>query len=249
MGAYNDMDRAFAGMAQGMNNRYETWKAAEDIGFGMPVFVYEDDDVNAYTYKNDVEEITFDADLVVSNVITITPTINGVAGSAIVVNFDIDHDTTMDAIVTALEAAYSGSSVTLTDATDNRVFEFFYKGNEVSLAVVVTAGDSQAGVTADVGTNQIFAGIAKYTAKAENSGTKQYAQYDAMNVLVDGRISVESGGTVKANTAPYVLVSGADIGKFGASGYNVGGFYRTSGVDGDIVDVEVNEMKNDAASI
>lgn len=101
--------------------------------------------------------ITFDADLVTSN--TINGRINGVAIAE--VTFLTDHDTTMDLLVTALEALASVNSVSLTDATDNRQLTVYALDEEAVFVLsewVVAAGGGQAGTTTATDTNNIYRG-------------------------------------------------------------------------------------------
>lgn len=89
-------------------------------------------------------KIVFDADLVTSNEIDIV--VNGTAVTT--VTFNTDHDTTMDDIVTQIEADITNSSVTL-DATDvnNRTLLVEVFGGVSTLTAAVTLGASQAGAT------------------------------------------------------------------------------------------------------
>jgi len=102
--------------------------------------------------------ITFDADLVTSNVVN--GRVNGVAISA--VTFGTDHDTTMDLLVAALEALDSVDSVSLTDATNNRQLTV-YAADPSEIFVLsdwaVTAGAGQAGVTVATDTNNVYSSM------------------------------------------------------------------------------------------
>lgn len=101
--------------------------------------------------------ITFDADLVTSN--TVNGAINGVAISE--VTFATDHDTTMDLLVTELEAHADVASVSLTDASTNRQITIVAAVPSAVFVLsgwVVAAGGSQAGTTTVTDTNNIYQG-------------------------------------------------------------------------------------------
>ncbi len=248
MGAYDDMDAAFKGKQYGLENVCKTYCAAEAIEFGTPVFGYSDDAVNAYNYSNDETTLTLDADLVTSNVYTITLTIDGVAQTAVATTFDTDHDTTMDAVKAALEAAFSTATVTLTDATDNRAVKIFIKGKELSAAGVVTAGGSQAEATNEVSTAQIFLGVAASEQKYVDASSNEYAQYDAMTVVIEGWVWIETSTDVDANDDAYVVkTDGSDQGTFGTSGYATNAKYATTTSD-DLALLEVRRSYEDTSS-
>lgn len=254
MGAYNNLDTAIAGLKIGVGfaDRVETFKAAEVIAFGSPVFVYEGDELNGYNVKQDVSTITLDADLVTSNVITTILTIDGVAQSAVASTFDTDHDTTMDNHEAALEAAFSGLAVTLTDATNNRQFTLTYKGVNMSLVTsVVTLGASQAGVTIAYTNGQVFAGVALFSQKGYVDNVGQYNQYDAMNVLSRGQLYVNTGGAVNANTDAYVVWDGTSANQKKFSGTASGNYvtnckFRSTLAAAGLALLEVNGQNKDA---
>lgn len=85
----------------------------------------------------------FDADLVASNSIVFT--INGTAVTA--VPFNTDHDTTMDDLITQIEADITGSSVSLDPGDVNNrtlIISIFGQAGVETCSVVVTGGASQA---------------------------------------------------------------------------------------------------------
>lgn len=214
MPAYNNLDEKIQGLIYGLHPRkIESWRAAEDIGFGEPVFSYNDEDYSkgqgsVWKKKVDVKTITLDADLVTSNVITTTLTIDGVAQTPVATTFDTDHDTTMDNHKADLEAAFSGLTVTLTDATNNRQFTLFYKGSNIDVASVVTLGASQAGITIASGTSpQIFIGVTVFTQKSLKDSVGYYEQDEAINVMTSGQIWVYASKAVNPNTAAYVIIA------------------------------------------
>jgi hypothetical protein len=247
MGAYGDMTAGFAGLPYGFDRAFETWKAAEAINFGDAIFGYVADPLSGYKFKMDESAIVLDADLIASNVLTITLTKNGVAQTAVTVTYASAHLTTMNAMKTAIEAAFPGLTATV-GGSGNRTITLFWKGVDLAgTTSAVTLGSTQAGVVVTAGTQQVFVGIAAYTAKTERTGTEQYALYDAMNVLTRGRIYVTARAAVSAGNAAKVLTSGANKGSFGTTGYDAGCFYRSNAADGAIVELEVRGLKIDTA--
>lgn len=253
MGAYESLDTAIAGLkiGTGMSRVEGTWKAAETILFGAPVFGYAGDSLNAYNVKQDIATITLDADLVTANVITTTLTIDGVAQAAVATTFITDHDTTMTAHGDALEAAFSGLVVTYTDVTDNRQFTLTYKGVNMSLvASAVTAGGSQAGVVIAYDNGQVFLGIALFTQVMGDNGG-YYVANDSLNILTRGQIWVNASAAVNANTAAYVIWDGTSANQKTFTGtstdnYDVGCRFRKTTTVAGLVPVEVNGQKLDA---
>lgn len=253
MGAYDNLDQAIAGLKLGIDmDRVETWKAAETIAFGAPVFVYEGDDVGAYNVKQDTATITLDADLVTGNTITTTVTVDGVAQAAVATPFNTDHDTTMDDHVTNLEAGITGLDVTLTDATNNRQFTLFLKGSDLTaITSPVTGGASQAGVTMAYTTAQVFAGVALYTSKSEVDTVGTYVADETVNVLAEGQVWINTDGAVSSNTNAYVVwdATSADQGKFTATAtdnYDVGCKFRSDLAAAGLALVEVRGQVKDA---
>ena len=255
MSAYNDMDQKLAGMTYGemVYNRTESPVAQEAIQFGDAVFMYSGSDLTdgiaAYTVKRDTSTITLDADLVTSNVITTTITVNGVAQAAVATTFITDHDTTMDTHLAALEVAITGLDVTLTDATNNRQFTLLLPGSNINtITSPVTAGGSQAGVVIAYTTSQIFEGVARRDDRSTITTVGQYDQYDAVSCLVKGGIYVLTDGAIVGQTPAYIVLdpASADQGKWTdtASGnYSTGCYFRENSSAAGLVLVEVNGLK------
>ncbi|MCK4820766.1 hypothetical protein KA005_33685, partial [bacterium] len=152
MSEYDYIDQAMPGLLHGLDNQIEGgWasKPVAGIEFGRPVFGYAGDEKALYTFKNDVGKIVFDADFVTLNSIIIT--VNGVDTAAVV--FNTDHDTTMDDLVTQIEADIANSTVTLDPGdVNNRTLLLEVFGGISALEAVVTLGASQpiAAVTFDI---------------------------------------------------------------------------------------------------
>lgn len=245
MGAYNNQDAGFAGLDYGQENRIETKRCAETSGmdFGIPAFVNDGEAVDAYPYHNDEVTILWDADFVTSNVITTT-----INGTVVATTFTTDQATTIALHAADIEAAITGITATVTAV---RTIVLFLKGSELLVTSAVTAGSSQAGETITLGTQQTFAGITKYTAKAEITGTEQYALDDAMDVLIEGNIWGTAGATVSANQPVFAITAaGATQGKLtnvSTNNYNMNAFFKSNAVLDGIVLIEVRRMNEDTS--
>lgn len=219
MGAYDYMDEAVAGLLDGLDNQIEGRRAVKDLAgieFGYPVFGYVADTKGAYAFKKDVGKIVFDADFVTSNSILIT--VNGVSAGAVV--FATDHDTTADLVVAAV-AALAGVECVLdsADAT-NRTFLIRVKGATAVVTEAVTLGATQADGTITYDTGQVFLGICCKTQNAPGL----YEQYDAVNIVVDGRVWAQSGSAASNLDPVYV----ADSGKVANAGEAIGANFKSN---------------------
>lgn len=224
MGAYNNMDKAVAGLVSGLDKRVESWAAAEAITFGRALFAYVGGAKKAYQYHNDRSTVTLDADTVTSNAIAWSVIVAGVTYSG-TVNFTSNHETTMNALVAAIEAAVPNSVVTLS-ATPFRVFTVDVDGQDPVVDLVITGGVSQPADTVAVSSRQVFIGVSMFTQK-ENG---YYLVNEAVNVLARGEIYVSTYGAVNANAAAYVIkAAGSTKGLFSAtsaSNYDTKCFFR-----------------------
>lgn len=247
-GGYGYLEEAGPGVIYGISPRkVESFAAKEIIPMGYPVFGYEGDVDECWLLKLDGDKVVFDADLVTDNSIAIS--VNGDTGT---VAFDTDHDTTMDAIVTAIEALDPNYIADL-DSTDanNRTIHVTTKGEVATVTMTVTGGASQATatITSQLSDYLVFLGVAIKVDKepVENSVTGRsdnYAIGDTVSVMSDGYIwGVTDGGTIVVNTEPKVEGTGANIGLFtpnaSATGVAVGGYYKEVPVSGDLAVVRV----------
>jgi hypothetical protein len=213
------MDEATAGLLDGLDNQIDgrfAAKGADGIEFGYPVFGYEGDPEDAYQFFQDVDKIVFDADFVTGN--TINGVVNGVAYAE--VTFDTDHDTTVAALVSAIAALSGVEAVLDSEDTDSRTIIVRTKGATCVATSVVTNGASQAVATITSDTGQIFLGMA---VKTQNS-SGLYEQYDAVNVLVGGRVWGQCSTAAQANLGAYV---GTD-GKLANTGDSLGITFRSN---------------------
>jgi len=203
MSAYDYIDTARAGLLSDLDNQIEGgWaaKPAAGIEFGYPVFGYVGDKVSAYTYLNDVGKIVFDADFEASNSIIIT--VNTVDTTPVV--YATSHDNTMDLVLAAINALDGVEAVLDADDTDNRTFYILVKGATAAVAEAVTGGSGQPDGTITYTTGQVYIGMAVMT---QNSAGL-YEQYDAVNVLVKGKVWAQSNTAAAANMPAYVASNG-----------------------------------------
>lgn len=235
MGAYGEMAEKIAGGLYGLKHGVDSFLAGEAIDFGLPLFGNKGEDKKCYLYHDDRSKAAFDADFVASNVIA--GTLNGVAYS---VNFDTDQLTTINALITALLViAPTGAVITL-DATDvnNRTILIDINGVDVVFTATVTGGASQAVATMTVSSRQVFVGVAGFKHK-ESFGVAKYELKDMVNVVKEGDIIVPVAEAVLSQNGAFVITSGANKGKFGTTGLDIGGRFRESG--NSLVRLEVNK--------
>jgi len=213
MSAYDYIDTARAGLLSDLDNQIEGgWaaKPAAGIEFGYPVFGYVGDKVSAYTYfGNDVSKLVFDADFVASNSIVIT--VNTVSAGAVV--YATSHDNTMDLVLAALNAMTGVEAVLDATDTDNRTFFILTKGVTCVVTEAVTGGASQPDGTITQESGQVYLGMAVMT---QNSAGL-YEQYDAVNVLVKGKVWAQCSTAAAANMLAYVGAAGKMANSGGAT--------------------------------
>lgn len=239
MGAYNEQDTGFAGLAYGIDKKVDCARCGESAGiaFGKAVMAYAGDQDGGYGMKQDELTLTLSADLVTSNSVALT--INGVALDAVV--FATSHANTMNLLKAAIEAEFPTAVVTLPDATNNRKIKVFIKDTVMSGSGVVTLGASQATITAALSSQQVFRGVALHLHK-EYAGSALYEEDEAMNVLKEGVAWVPVTEAVQANMPAYVVQSGASAGSFATSGYACGGKFRSNTSGAGLALVEVFGM-------
>ncbi len=241
---FGDMTEKFRGMMYGLKNNIETWRAAEIIDFGDPVFGYTGDNLNCYKAKQDISTIVWDADFVTDNTITVT-----INGDSISEDFDTDHATTIGNVKDAINSNWDGITAELTDSSgDNRTIKITWHGHNLDVSESVTGGASQAGSTITYDNDQVFLGVAIYSAATVTKDSE--GVYDAnstVNVMTEGKVYIEVKETVNSNTSAYVVTTDNDYqGKFSAtsSDYTTGCYYRSSASsNGDLALIEVRGMK------
>lgn len=258
MGAYDRPEVAIAGLQYGANisdkDVISRFAVVDDISPGDPLFGYEGDDVNCYQAARDTLILTFSADLVALNVTTLTlsAVTNGVDDPQVVAEtFDTDHDTTMDNLVAAIEAAYPNATVTLTDAINNRQITIQQNGANWTGSGVVTLGVSQATITPTYTTAQIFIGVAVFNQISTITTRGIYPQGFMVDVLNEGKIYVPVTVAVNAYTDAFVIfdyTTPANQGKFtnvSSGNYETMCRFLTSTSGAGLAAVEVNKQHTD----
>lgn len=206
--------------------------------------------------------ITFDADLVTSNVIN--GRVNGVAMSA--VTFATDHDATMDLIVAALSALDVVNTCLLTDTSDNRQITVYAADQEATFILsdwVVTAGGGQAGIVLAHDVNNVYLGmpvqlttdgklepITSSSIKQANMGISMHEAVGgelatvmmkaiaivfmecATDALVAGPVALHANG--RNSTTGYMEVDDASV-----NHTNMLGWALDAGDDGDVIRVAI----------
>ena len=160
MGAYGAPDVAIAGMVEGFHNDVESAIAKEDIDFGSPVFGFVGSENKCYGPHKDKATVTLNADLVASNVYTVT--INGTAEAE---TYATSHAATMTALIAGINANVTLAALGITAAagSTNRIIVISAPaGLDLTVTGAVTLGATQAGETVVYGTNGKFLGIAAF---------------------------------------------------------------------------------------
>ena len=235
MAAYGDMERAHAGMTDPFGGYVETRRAAEQIDFGLGVFGYVGDEVNAYGYKADVSKIVYSTDFVASNSTIVT--VNGVDSAAIV--YATSHLATITALVAAVDALAGVECVLDTADTNNLTILIRTKGVAAVATSATTGGAGQPTTVITTGSGQVFFGVARHTNKED----PYYKAGEAMNVVAkDGRIYGLLSTSGAANDVAYIAADGT----FANAGIDVGCKFQTNSLAGPesttIAKVEVAEQ-------
>lgn len=216
-------DKAIAGLTYGESfiRGTSVVKEVNGISYGLPVFGYEGNEKDIYAYHNNRAQIVFDADFASGDVIDIT-----VDGAVVdPVTFATSHANTMDLLKAQIEADIPGAVAELTDeAGDNRTITITIEdGNDRVVTESVAGGNEPTG-TITYDSTMVFDGFSKFThkegaVKKNQDGevvvpsTAKYQKTDAINVVVNGNVWVESVGTIDSKKAVYVVASGDDQGK------------------------------------
>lgn len=231
-----EMANAFAGMkAESRFDLVESFIARTAIEFGLGVGAEAGDVEQIQIPRKDVAAMLFDIDFVASNTINIT--VNGVAMAQ--VTYNASHTATVNLVKAALEAVTGVTSVTLSDAINNRGFRIETSGAISSVSALVAGGSTQAVATITYSSDDIFRGIALHT---HNKETGNYPAKDLVNVLRQGKAWVSVGLAVTADEDAYVdVVNGT--GKFTNVNTNnlaTGGKFRSTTTGAGIALVEIS---------
>lgn len=248
MGAYGAPDVAIAGMVEGFHNDFESAIAKEDIDFGSPVFGFVGSENKCYGPHLDKATVTLDADLIESNVYTVT-----INGTGVDETFATTHAATMTALIAAINAdtTLAGLGISAAAGSSNRVIVVSAPaGLDLTVTGAVTLGVSQASVTVVYGTNGKFLGVAAFVqngGKDFGAGTACWKNGMSVSILRDGRLYVPAESTVADKDPAYVsgLGGAGTLGKFtdvATNNYDIGGFFR-SNVSSGLALLEVRGMK------
>lgn len=248
MGAYGAPDVAIAGMVEGFHNDFESAIAKEDINFGSPVFGFVGSENKCYGPHLDKATVTLSADLIASNVYTVT-----INGTAVTGTYDTSHAATMTALIAAINAntTLAGLGISAAVGSSNRVIVVSAPaGLNLTVTGAVTLGASQASVTVVYGTNGKFLGVAAFVqngGKDFGAGTACWKNGMSVSILRDGRLYVPAESTVADKDPAYVsgLGGAGTLGKFtdvATNNYDIGGFFR-SNVSSGLALLEVRGMK------
>jgi hypothetical protein len=184
-------------------------RCAEEMPVGLGVVKVAGVDYQVRLPHQNLSTITFDADLVTSNVI------NGdIGGNSIApVTFASTHLDTMNAIAAAIELLDGVASATV-GGSGNRVITVVAEEDATNVFAenwVVTLGASQAGVTESNTSSDSLYGIALRTQNKENlrdsSGSNGPAPYyvgDCVSMLTRGRVFVTVEDTLDSDDDVYV---------------------------------------------
>jgi len=224
MGMYENISQLSAGVKYGSQGTAitEPYEAAMALGFGKAAFGYEGDPNIATDIVTDKNTVTYSADFVTLNEIAFS-----VNGNAIdPVTFTTDQNTTMGLLVAAIQELDANYKVTVAA----RVITVTTPGEVCVLTSAVTLGSTQATATigtAAVSADHVYLGPVIKAQKAPTdvagSGTG-YVEGETLEVMRSGYLTVvvDAIANCKENTPVYVIVTGADAGKFtGTSGSNL----------------------------
>lgn len=239
MAAYGNMDRAVAGLTQGVNVFTHSRIAAETIKYGCAVFAEKGSEELVHSTKKTAANA-------VARVVSVTPSVTTAAvgttgvsirGAAVTVATTAESTgaTVIAALVTAVNAASTG--FTASNGTTKLVLTSDAPGSD-STEIAFIAGGGFTGVVADttVGSEDVpetvLLGVARYLDKGDDSGVVGgYAATDTVPVVRNGLVFVPISGSVQANTTAYWdntnKVFTADSGDL-ATGYT----FRSNGENG-----------------
>lgn len=171
------------------NQNVMSYKAQNAVPFGRAVVVGVDGKTGFLPASN-VSTIVYDADFVASNEIEVT-----VLGETVTVDFDTDQDTTMTALVDAVDALDDISAEATDTGGNNRTIAITSEIKPVgTVTTTITGGASQAGSTITYSLDAEFGGISFITHTNEQTltGKDSYEDGKAVNTLSRGRVYVKA---------------------------------------------------------
>lgn len=247
MDLYGSLDKAIAGLKYGLGSGddVETGIAQEDIAFGAPVFGFAGTEDKVYAAHTSKATTTLDADLVASNVLTTT--INDIA---VATTYGTSHAASMTAHIAAINAKAELIALGITAAASGaRGIVITTKALDLVVTQAVTLGASQAGSTTAYLSGMVFLGIALFTQKStvdNGATTSKYVAGEAVNILRKGFVWVPVSVSVLDKEAAYAIYASTNQGKFtnsSSSNYDIGGYFRSNKITGDLAILEVRGLK------
>jgi len=248
MDIYGDMAEAFAGMKSGLDEDTETFLAGERIYPGDPVFGTVGDSKKCYRAHVSSIGLTASAALVAGNKVSVT--VNG--NTLPVIQFINTSQETLRAIVNAINLNDSLSALGISAfMVDGSPLSIYLEGPGITLTATatVTDGASQAEFSSAAYSNTKFVGIARHQEMSFAEGSGFYPEGYAVSVMTRGKIwvPVADNATPVDKEQAYVILSGADAGKFtdvsGSGKYDCGCYFRSGRIKGGLALVEVRGMK------
>ena len=226
--AYNsNIPPAFAGMkADIQNDRVESHVAKDEIALGAALAAEAGDPNFVRMPVVNVNTIDFSADLITANVFDAT----GIDSVDLTpVTFTVDHNSTMAAIVAAIEAQVT--TVTATKTGPREITVSKDSGAAIVIAgAAVTGGTTQPTTAVTASTNDVFRGVALHKhIPATDAGVAQYVENDSVDTLKQGQVWVNTSVAVAVDDTAYALKDGT--GRFtNVAGSNLvtGGVFKSA---------------------
>ena len=239
MGAYGDMNEAVAGLLFGINSEMvESVAAKEEIQAGAPVMGYPGEENTGYNVHKDQVTLTLSADLIASNVYTVT-----INGTEIAETYATSHAATMAALIEAIntDADMLAAGIVAAAGSTNRIIVLKAKGIDLTVTGAVTLGATQASVTVATTTWSKFLGVAVFGSTSGIAGDAAYQIGDTVAVLAKGQIWVPCADDMTDKSAAYIDVANK---RFYAtnSGYDCGCVFR-SNESGNLALLEIRGLK------
>lgn len=224
MAQYGDIGQLSAGNKYGSQGTdiTEPYVAKSSLGFGKAAFGYKGDPDHAVDIETDSNTITYGGVFVTLNVINAS--INGNAIAPI--TFLDDQATTMGLLIAALQELNADYIVSFSGL----IITVITPGETCVLTSAITLGASQASVTigtAVASADHVFLGPVIKAQKAPTSVAASetgYVSGEELEVMRDGYLTVvvDAIANCKEHNPVYVIVTGADKGKFtGTVGSNL----------------------------
>lgn len=248
MKLYGDTPKAVAGAKFGLTCETETFSAGERIYPGDPCFGMTGEGKVCYGAHVNAVSLIAAADLVAGNSVAVT--INGIAVAPVA--FDGSSANTVKKIIQTIDLnddvrALGIDAFGIDDAP--RGIFLSAPGVSITASAAVTGGASQTSFSQSAYTNMKFVGVARHQELSYREGTGFYPPQASVNVQTSGKVwvPVADGANPGDKEAAYIVMTGADAGKFtdSAAGgaYDSGCVFRSEKIEGGLALIEVRGMK------